>query len=216
MEKKKCFICNVDFVPIDQYLGSHIDGAMVTMRLIDVLEKSIQIVADIENEYFCKKCVQKIEEYDKLAQQIQRIETDLYKLFQTKSEDFISNVKCELEEQDEVNEVHIVEEQTESEVDDDEELSVHSKFNTVESKTTTKPQAGRTKSNTVRKCKKNSQEKCEFESEKNDSKNVEDVKNKSTDSKQLTCDICGRTYMSKGALIVHIVKHSSTNPHGKI
>lgn len=31
---------------------------------------------------------------------------------------------------------------------------------------------------------------------------------------RLTCDICGRTYKSKGALGVHMVKHSDQNPHG--
>lgn len=232
MEKMKCFICSVDFVPIEKYLGSHIDGAMATMRLIDVLEKSLHIVADIENEYFCIKCVHKIEEYDELVQQIHRIENDLFALFQTKSEIFVLNLKCELEEQEftenqiEVNEVHITKEQIQSEVDDDEELLVDSKFNIVEFKTTTKPAAVRTKSNRARKSKTDSQEKCKSNSKKGDNNNVEDVKNKSTGSKlvkkkhykieQVSCDICGRTYMSKGALGVHLVKHSSNNPHGKM
>lgn len=36
-----------------------------------------------------------------------------------------------------------------------------------------------------------------------------------TQSGPLSCDICGRTYKSKGALHIHMVKHSDQNPHGK-
>lgn len=37
---------------------------------------------------------------------------------------------------------------------------------------------------------------------------------KITSEGPLTCDICGRSYKTKGALGVHMVKHSDSNPHG--
>lgn len=38
--------------------------------------------------------------------------------------------------------------------------------------------------------------------------------NNNTQSTRVSCDICGRTYLSKGALGTHMVKHSDQNPHG--
>lgn len=38
----------------------------------------------------------------------------------------------------------------------------------------------------------------------------------SGDPTRVSCDICGRTYQSKGALGTHMVKHSDQNPHGNI
>ncbi|XP_031621503.1 zinc finger protein 510-like [Contarinia nasturtii] len=209
MDVIKCFICNMNFVPIDNYLGLHVDGAMTAMPLKEVLEKSLHIVADVENEYFCMKCIQKIEEYDELVQQIRRIETDLYELFQTKSEAFVLNMKCEFEDpdiienQDETNE-EFIKDQTVSgdqSIDDDDEEE--SKHNIVEFETTLL-QLDDNKKSKVRKCRKNV---------KNTSKDPKLVKKKHYKIEQVSCDVCGRIYQSKGALGVHLVKHSTNNPH---
>lgn len=38
----------------------------------------------------------------------------------------------------------------------------------------------------------------------------------SGDPTRVSCNVCGRTYKSKGALGTHMVKHSDNNPHGNI
>lgn len=47
-------------------------------------------------------------------------------------------------------------------------------------------------------------------------RNINNNNTLSGDPARVSCDICGRTYQSKGALGTHMVKHSDQNPHGNI
>lgn len=87
----KCFICDVPCLAVNKHHGSII-ASTLAMPLTAVLEKCLRIIADIENEYFCVKCTNKIEEYDELLKKSRHIEKDLYEQFQNKA------MKCEFDE----------------------------------------------------------------------------------------------------------------------
>lgn len=79
----KCFICDVECVTEEKYLGTNI-ARTLTMPMTAVLAKCLRTIVDTENEYFCSECTRKIEEYDQMVQLSLQIETELYELYKKK------------------------------------------------------------------------------------------------------------------------------------
>lgn len=95
MDVLRCFIC--DLPCVKKCHGSKIANTL-SMPLTAVLAKCLRVVADIENEYFCKNCADKIGEYDKLLLHSRQIENELNAQFQNKlmkyeDEDEIQDIK---------------------------------------------------------------------------------------------------------------------------
>lgn len=82
----KCFICNIDCIGENQYLGINI-ARTLTMPIASVLLKCLRAIVNVENEFFCTECVKKLEDYDQLIQLTLQIETELYELYRKKSMD---------------------------------------------------------------------------------------------------------------------------------
>lgn len=81
MDLLRCFICDVPCAK--KYHGSKIANTL-SMPLTAVLAKCLRVVADIENEYFCTNCTDKIGEYDKLLLHSRQIENELNEQFRNK------------------------------------------------------------------------------------------------------------------------------------
>ncbi|XP_055305596.1 zinc finger protein 311-like [Sitodiplosis mosellana] len=197
----KCFICDMPCVAIDKNRGFNI-ASTLAMPLSAVLEKCLRVVADVECEYFCTTCAEKIEEYDRLVWQSQRIEKELHAQFQNKS------IKFEADDQrpiisngiiwdrDRVNEVLIEMATGHNDVD------VERKPNIELLNLDLEPQNGR-----------DNEMKRKIGNDKNGSnKKFDSQKDAPILENKVSCDYCGRTYRSKSALSVHIVKHIDKNP----
>lgn len=210
----KCFICDVSCAATEKYLGDSV-ARILTMPLTAVLAKCLRVVANIDSKYFCTKCTNKIEEYDQLVRRSRQIETDLYELFRSKS------MKCEFEEaviimdRDKINEVLI---QTTEEIKR-ERLPGDINFVTTRKQKELKDDkmnaAKVKKSHQVRTPKQKTEvEKMDLKIRKNDLRPI--TKKPHYKTEIVSCDICGKTYKSKGALGVHLVQHGARSPHGKI
>lgn len=217
-------------VAMDKYLGLNI-AVTLAMPLSAVLEKCLRVVADVEKEYFCTKCSKKIEEYDRLMWQSRQIEKDLHEQFQNKYIKFDlddSNGQQIIWDRDRVNEV-LIETATQHDL-----VTIDSKFNIKTFNPDSEQQNERYNKEEQEFCSDINQAiKMKKRKKKTNSRTVdptlkstieeENVTNKwKPKSKKLhylketvTCDYCGRTYQSKGALSVHIVKHIGKSPYGK-
>lgn len=201
MDSVKCYICNVFCAATYNKTGSSITRTL-TVPLTAVLASCLPIVDDIDTEYFCVNCTNQIEEYDDLVRQSRQIENDLYEKFLNKS------LKCEMEEEpviiidrDKINEVLI---QTVEEIKIPLSDGANTTTNSVQQVQGDKVQPlGRTevKMLNVKKIETNS-------------KLVARTPNYKIE--RVSCDICGKTYKSKGALGVHMVQHGAKSPHGKV
>lgn len=215
-----CFVCYASCVAKEKYLGSHI-ARLLTMPLSSLLSKCLQSIVQPDDEFFCGECSRKLEEYDQLVQLSLQIETELYEQFQNK-------VLKVGEWNTTDNDVVVQESMNEVLVDfdpEDEKYGIDSHLDIEDSKLETKQIInGAIDSNEhsnikwSRGCKET----------KPKSKPNEKIKKRKTKSaggtkpkphytiEQVFCDICGRSYMSKGALSVHLVKHLQKSPHGNV
>lgn len=219
----KCFICDMPSVAMDKYLGLNI-ASTLAMPLSAVLEKCLRVVADVEKEYFCLKCTNKIEEYDRLMWQSRRIEKDLNEQFQNKCIKFdIDDSNAIIYDRDRVNEV-LIETATQDDpvaIDietfkpDPEQNGSYNKIkqefcNDINQST---KMENRKKKTNSRRVDPNLKSRIKEENETN----KWEPKSKKLHYKieNVSCDYCGRVYQSKGALSVHIVKHIGKSPYGK-
>lgn len=196
----KCFICNIPFVAIDKCMGVNISDNLA-MPLSVVLEKCLRIAIDVEDEFFCIKCIEQIRKYDELMKQSLQIEIDLNERYQNKY------IKCDADDQtpidnntiildrDRINEVLI---KTEEDDITEQELLIGDTSHKIK----------RYKEKSDRKIKK-------VNSKNTINKSKSCVKKPHYTIGTVTCDYCGRSYQSKGALSVHIVNHIEKSPHGK-
>lgn len=230
----KCFICDTMCMALDTNRGINI-ASILTMPLSDVLEKCLRIVTDVEYEYFCISCTAKIEEYDRLMWQSRRIEKELHEHFQNKSFEIddqrpiISNGI--IFDRDRINEVLInmidIGNDGFNDVDVDRKPNIELiNLNEEPSNGNDKETKGESQSDY------NGQIKTRSYNQKFNSREVSSTLksneieyNKTNEAKPLggkkkkrsqnvSCDYCGRTYRSKCALSVHIVKHIDKNPYG--
>lgn len=222
----KCFICDVKCEAKDINLASNI-AKTLSMPLILVLTKCLRTFFDeIENEYFCCDCIRKIEEYDRLTTLSMNIENELYHQFQNKpfkvfenqidqrEQEVVLNAETNDKTEDhhialsiDGNDVIIKSEQNglEDEPTED-EIFVESLTNEIMS---THPTYQSEYVQTIKKTKVKKDLENKLKSKRKRLKNLKISTNR------LTCDICGRSYKSKGALGIHMVKHTKSNPHGK-
>lgn len=203
-----CFVCDASCVAKDQFLGSQLTRAL-TMPLSALLSKCLpcikQLSIDVEKEYFCSECSRKIEEYDQFVQLCVQIETELYEQFQHKlAKEYHLSTTESVVERENVNEVPIhfdpkiekdVIESHFVEFDSTSEVGNNQDNQELKRKVKTKTKIHQ---NINKKRKKKSTPKSHYKIE------------------QVFCDICGRSYMSKGALSVHIIKHLKQSPHGNL
>lgn len=81
----KCFICDGSIPSSDECLGSAVAQTVMT-SVAKILEMCLQhLFAEIDNEFFCFDCIQKIQHYDQLAQLSKQIESELFEAYQRKS-----------------------------------------------------------------------------------------------------------------------------------
>lgn len=304
----KCFICDMSCDAKCTNQGLFI-AQTLTMPLISVLTKCLRTFVEVENEYFCRECVGKIAEYDKLAKLSLDIEADLYRQYQNKpfrsgflDDEFIvdqneirdkisdffnfkpnlkirnnstktttvideidlttspSDVASDDEqepepepepeqelneptdavvdedlnfikqiEQNEQNEQSDQSEESDQSEYEDEEFSENSELKSKDDEndsqsyeaTEENVQSTNDKQTNIvkkRKIKRGRKRKQANISNSNVSSNNNNNNNNihSGDPTRISCDVCGRTYKSKGALGTHMVKHSDNNPHGNI
>lgn len=286
----KCFICDMSCDAKCTNQGLYI-AQTLTMPLISVLTKCLRTFVEVENEYFCRECVRKIAEYDKLAKLSLGIEADLYRQYQNKpfrsgflDDEFIGdqneirdkisdffnfkpNIKIrnnstktttvideidlttspsdlaaddeQQQEQESSESVDVVadedvnfikqieqnelseridqsEDSDQSEYEDEEEFSENSELKSkddendgqsYEAAEENAQSASEEQPNIVKKRKTKRGRKRKQTNNNNNSI-------QSGDPTPISCEICGRTYKSKGALGTHMVKHSANNPHG--
>lgn len=203
-----CFICDATCVAKDQHFSSDL-ARILTMSLSSVLSKCLQQSIDgLEDEYFCSECSRKIEEYDQFVQITLQIETDLYERFQNK---MLFNLKTESNIIEHEIFIHL-----DQKLENDDTKNHFSEFDeNLEIENDSDKHSNKQKTSNI----PNAQPKNRSKKEPNK------IKKKATRKtfpkphytiEQVFCDICGKSYMSKGALSVHIVKHLKKCPHGKI
>lgn len=267
----KCFICDVTCVAKSVNFGANI-ARTLTMPLISVLTKCLRTFVEVENEYFCCECTNKIEEYDNLARLSLQIETELYRQFQNKPfkssflddelfvdqseiRDFLDNGR---------NEKITTSSSQTSGIDLSSKSKPQSNNNDLNSETvneiTTSQKVGEDYNpeinenstepdsiETLEQCEPNDENEpmeksiiydadeerqaeiarfiARIKAKKKPGRKCKQPPPTSTQTMKLkdwkipsegplTCDICGRSYKTKGALGVHMVKHSDSNPHG--
>lgn len=194
-----CFVCDVTCVAKDQHFGSDL-ARILTMSLSSVLSKCLQqSIEGLEDEYFCSECSQKIEEYDQFVQSTLQIETDLYERFQNK---MLFNLKTESNIIEHEIFIHL-----DKKLENDDSKNHFSEFDGDSEKLSNKQKTSNIP---------NVQPKYRSTKEsKKTKKKAKAFPKPHYTIEQVFCDICGRSYMSKGALSVHIVKHLKKCPHGK-
>lgn len=205
-----CFVCYASCVTKDAHLGSHIEH-LLTMPLSTVLSKCLQSIVNPEDEYFCGDCSRKIEEYDQFVQICLQIETELYEHFQNRMSKIDNNTVENTVERVSINEILIQSDLKEEESDTEIHLESHdSQSERVEHDETESEKSG---DNTQKYDLHNVPSKEKLKKTKKSTKKTTNPKPHYT-IEQVFCDICGRSYMSKGALSVHITKHLKRSPHG--
>lgn len=82
----KCFICDGEIETKDHCTGSIIDNT-IDNSLTQILEKCIQneLIGCIDDEIFCEKCTEKIQNYDQLMRLSRDIENELYECYKYKT-----------------------------------------------------------------------------------------------------------------------------------
>lgn len=230
----KCFICDTLCVAVDKNRGVNI-ASILTMPLSDVLEKCLRIVTDVQHEYFCIACTQKIEEYDRLMWQSRRIEKELHEHFRNKSFEVVDDQRPIISngiifDRDRVNEV-LIDMATDgfNDVDVDRKPNIELlHLNEEPTNGNDGETRGESQSNENRRIKTrshNQQFNSREVSETLKSNEIDDDNStnemakplggkRKKKSQNVSCDYCGRTYRSKCALSVHIVKHIDKNPYG--
>lgn len=218
MDFTKCFVCDDSCVAISKNIGTNIADSL-NMPLAYILTKCLRTVVEVENEHFCFNCIRRIEEYDRLAQLSLQIENLLFKQFQSKP--FIMEVAEITVHQSAINELLI-----DSSIVKVEENTIERSTDEIDLEDEQKPLLADDQVSV------NSND----QNENNEGQKVEIVRNikvkqivktrkkkahkkkstAQTEAEQVTCDICGRLYKSKGALGVHMVKHSKQNPNGNM
>lgn len=81
----KCFICDGTIPSKDECMGTAV-AQTVMLSVAKILELCLQhLFAEIDNEFFCPDCIQKIQHYDQLVQLSKQIESELFEAYQRKS-----------------------------------------------------------------------------------------------------------------------------------
>lgn len=81
----KCFICDGIVPSKDECVGAAV-GQTVMLSVARILEMCLQhLFTEIDNEFFCPDCIQKIQHYDQLVQLSKQIEGELFEVYQRKS-----------------------------------------------------------------------------------------------------------------------------------
>lgn len=221
-----CFICNTSCVAIDKYVGLNIVDTL-KMPLSAVLQNCLRVVSDVEEEYFCIECTEKIKEYDRLMWQSRCIEKELLEKFQNKCIKFDVDEESQenneiIWDRDRVNEVLIETPREHNVIEIDSKLNIETfnlnvkQENEDTHRTDQRPVSDSSTSKKIKNCKNKSHPNL-----KNKSNEEYSLKSPIEKSKKLhytienfSCDYCGRTYRLKGSLSRHIVKHIGKSPHG--
>lgn len=218
MDLTKCFVCDVSCVVKSKNLGTNIAHSL-NMSLSYILTKCLKTVVEVENEHFCFNCIRKIEEYDRLAQLSLQIENQLFKQFQSKPS--IMDVAEIIVDQSVINEPIIdslgikVEENNIDDTIDEINSGNEQKHVLADDRV---PANGNEQSG-----KKDAQKEeivSNIKVKRIVRTRIKKPPNKTSavqiEAEQVSCDICGRLYKSKGALGVHMVQHSERNPYGSM
>lgn len=81
----KCFICDGMIPSKDECVGTVV-AQTVMFPIAKILEMCLQhLFTEIDCEFFCPACIQKIQHYDQLAQLSKQIESELFEAYQRKS-----------------------------------------------------------------------------------------------------------------------------------
>lgn len=76
-----CFICGDLCEAIERNCGSFLSRTLET-PIKSLLLRCLHAIIDVDREFFCSKCVRKLEEYDQMLRRSKQIEKDLLEIFQ--------------------------------------------------------------------------------------------------------------------------------------
>lgn len=81
----KCFVCDGIVTSKDECQAMTVSQT-VMLSIEKILEMCLQhLFAEIDNEFFCPDCIQKIQQYDHLVQLSKQVESELFEAYQRKS-----------------------------------------------------------------------------------------------------------------------------------